>query len=132
MGVGDTVLSNVKKEKIRSEHLEQVHFVSRFRKGFPGVRIFAIPNGGKRGIREAARLKLEGVSAGVPDLYVPEWRLWIEMKRVKGGRVDPAQSDWHRYLREIGDAVIVCAGEDDAWAQVQGFLHSRADSVEVT
>lgn len=120
--MGDTVLM---KEKIRSEHLEQVHFVSRFRKGFPGVRIFAIPNGGKRGLREAARLKLDGVSAGVPDLYVPEWRLWIEMKRSKGGRVDPAQKDWHEYLRSIGDTVIVCAGEDDAWRQVEEFCGSK-------
>lgn len=31
----------------------------------------AIPNGGKRGKREAAILKREGVTAGVADLFLP-------------------------------------------------------------
>jgi hypothetical protein len=33
--------------------------------------MFAIPNGGYRNEREAARLKLEGVRAGVPDVMLP-------------------------------------------------------------
>jgi len=30
--------------------------------------LFAVPNGGKRNVREAARLKRQGVRAGIPDL----------------------------------------------------------------
>lgn len=99
---------------IPTEHEEQRELVRRFRQQFPDVRIFAIPNGGHRNLKVAAKLKAEGVAAGAPDLYVPEWHLWIEMKRRSGGRVSPAQSDWHDYLRGIGDTVIVAAGADAA------------------
>jgi len=101
-------------DRIPTEHEEQREVVKWFRQTFSGVRIFAIPNGGARSITTAARLKVEGVSAGVPDMYVPAWNLWIEMKRVKGGVVDKSQKDWHEYLTSIGDTVIVCRGADDA------------------
>lgn len=115
----DSVLES---PRIPTEHEEQREFVSWFRRNHPGVRIFAIPNGGKRGMAEAARLKVEGVSSGVPDLYVPAWHLWVEMKRTKGGRVDEAQSDWHAYLRDIGHVVVVGKGADDAKEQVDRFF----------
>ena len=101
-------------DNIPSEHFEQRELVKWFRQTFKGVRIFAIPNGGARNITTAARLKVEGVSAGVPDLYVPAWKLWIEMKRTKGGVVDKNQKDWHQYLTSIGDVVIIGYGSDGA------------------
>jgi len=108
--------------RIPTEHEEQRELVKWFRQTFDGVRIFAIPNGGARNIATATRLKVEGVSAGVPDLYVPAWRLWIEMKRQKGGRVDPAQADWHAYLETCGDMVIVCKGSDHAKELVRSYV----------
>ena len=106
-------------ERIPTEHEEQRELVKWFRQSFDGIRIFAIPNGGARTITTAAKLKVEGVSAGVPDLYVPEWKLWIEMKRTKGGVVDKAQKDWHDYLTAIGDRVIVCRGADEAKRMIE-------------
>ena len=106
-------------ERIPTEHEEQRELVKWFRQSFDGVRIFAIPNGGARSITTAAKLKVEGVSAGVPDLYVPAWKLWIEMKRTKGGVVDKAQKDWHEYLTAIGDVVIVCRGADEAKRMIE-------------
>ena len=97
-------------DRIPTEHEEQREFVSWFRKTYPGVRIFAIPNGGARSPSVAGRLKAEGVSKGVPDLYIPAWRTWIEMKRQKGGAVSPEQKDWHQYLESIGDCVILANG----------------------
>jgi len=100
------------------EHQEQkalIEWIELCRNSIPELQnIFAIPNGGKRGKAESLRLKVEGVSAGVPDLYIPAWRLWIEFKRVKGGTVSPDQEDWHEYLRSIGDLVVVAYGCDDA------------------
>lgn len=83
------------------------------RQTHPELRIFSIPNGGKRGRIEAGRLKAEGLSAGVPDLYIPALHLWIEMKAT-GGRVSAEQADWHAYLRGIGDAVEVCWSKEEA------------------
>ena len=109
-----------------SEHLEQVGLVNWFRGKFPGVLIFAIPNGGHRSITEAKRLKDEGVTPGVPDLYVPAWNLWIEMKRVQGGRLSREQKDMIEYLQSIGHTVIVGKGATDASRQVLEFLSARS------
>jgi hypothetical protein len=104
-----------------SEHYEQRTFVQWFRQTFRPVRIFAVANGGDRSLSQGARLKAEGVTRGVPDLYIPAWLLWIEMKRQKGGKVDPDQADWHIYLREIGHTVLICRGCEDAIKQVNAF-----------
>jgi hypothetical protein len=109
-----------KPETQPSEHLEQVRLVSWFRKTYPSVRIFAIPNGGGRSMAQGAAFKAEGVSPGVPDLFVPEWCLWVEMKRETGGVVSPVQRDWIAYLEGIGHRVIVGRGFEDAKAKVDG------------
>jgi hypothetical protein len=89
------------------------------------MRIFAIPNGEARSKATGARLKLEGVSPGVPDLFIPAWGVWIEMKRAKGGTVSAVQKDWHAYLRSIGQRVIVAYGFADARRQVEGLSLPR-------
>lgn len=96
------------------EHREQVKFVRWFELQFPGVLIFAIPNGGNRNLIVAKKLKAEGVKRGIPDLQVPEWNLWIEMKRLKGGKNSPEQRRKIEYLRGIGHTVFVCAGATEA------------------
>ena len=109
-------------ERIPTEHEEQREFVRWFRQTWPGVRILAIPNGGARSISTAGRLKAEGVCAGVPDLFIPAWRLWVEMKRTKGGSVSADQKDWLQYLEGIGHTAIVCRGCEDAKRQVEQHL----------
>lgn len=101
-------------ENIPSEDREQMLFVQWFKRTYPEVRIFHIPNGGRRSASEAAKFKAMGVVPGVPDLYVPAWALWIEMKRQKGGSVSLDQKDWHNYLISIGHKVIVAKGCEDA------------------
>ena len=101
-----------------SEHIEQREFVSWFRKRHRGIRIIAIPNGGRRSIATAARLKAEGVMPGVPDLFIPAWRVWIEMKREKGGSVSADQKEWIAYLEECGYRCFVARGAEDAKRQI--------------
>ena len=108
------------KGRMASEHLEQVRTVAWFRKTFPIVWIFAIPNGEKRSASTGARLKAEGVSAGVPDLFVPSWCLWVEMKTATG-KLSPAQKHWIAYLESIGHHVLVCYGFEDAKEQIKRF-----------
>lgn len=102
-----------------TEHEEQADFVRWFRQTFtaPRVRIFAIPNGEKRSKRDGLRLKVEGVSPGVPDLFIPAWSTWVEMK-VKGGHVSNEQRDWHAYLQNIGHTALVAYGSLDAQRQI--------------
>ena len=57
------------------EHAEQVLLMqwwalSHKLFGVPEQLLFAIPNGGERNIIVAARMKKEGVRAGVPDLFL--------------------------------------------------------------
>lgn len=67
------------------EHENQCAVVEWFRYQYPKNVIYAIPNGGKRNVREAARFKKEGVLAGVSDLFVMRAMggyhgLYVEMK----------------------------------------------------
>lgn len=109
---------------VATEHQEQCAFVQWFRLQYPQVRILAVPNGGKRSITTAMLLKAEGVCAGVPDLFVPAWSLFIEMKRSKRGLISPEQKDWIEYLREVGYRVIVAKGCDSAIRQIEELLTS--------
>jgi hypothetical protein len=116
-------------EAVPSEHFEQRELVCWFRRKWPDVRIFAIPNGGYRSRATAGRLKAEGVSSGVPDLCIPAWRLWVEMKRTKGGSVSPEQKDWIKYLEDVGYCVKVCKGAEDAKKQIQAFFNQHKDNL---
>jgi hypothetical protein len=115
-------------DRIPTEHEEQREVVRWFRQTWPGVRIFAVPNGGVRSKATAGRLKAEGVASGVPDLFVPAWRLWVEMKRVKGGSLSPEQKDWIQYLESVGYWVIVGKGADDAKRQISAFFDKLKDA----
>lgn len=107
---------------IPTEHEEQVAFVQWFRNTYPETRIIAIPNGGARHPKTANDLKAEGVSPGVPDLFVPLWHLWIEMKRRTGGRLSDEQKDWIAYLERNGYTCIVAYGAVDAIAKAKEFV----------
>jgi hypothetical protein len=115
-------------ERIPTEHEEQRELVRWFRQTWPGVRIFAIPNGGARSRATAGRLKAEGVSSGVPDLFIPAWGLWVEMKRSKGGSLSPEQKDWIKYLESVNYWTIVGKGADDAKQQILAFSGKREES----
>ena len=119
--LGVTLISATSKTS-PSEHSEQVGFVNWFRAKYPHTLIFAIPNGEKRTISVATRLKAEGVTRGIPDLYIPACNLWVEMKRATGGRLSPDQKKVIEYLRSVGHTVIVGKGAGDASKQVLEFL----------
>lgn len=116
-------------DRIPTEHEEQRELVKWFRQTHLGIRIFAIPNGGQRSLAAAARLKVEGVSAGVPDLFIPAWKLWIEMKRTKGGSVSAEQKDWMAYLESVNHWCIVGKGADDAKAKITAFFNQQKDTL---
>ena len=89
--------------------------------------LHAIPNGGKRSKSEAARMKAAWVKAGVPDMFLPEARggshgLYIELKRIKGGRVSAEQLAWMEELTREGYTCAVCHGWEEARKVIQTYL----------
>lgn len=90
--------------------------------------IFAVPNGGKRDARTAALMRAEGVTAGVPDIFVAvpkldilSYGLFIEMKRPNAYQT-PAQKDYAKKLEEHGYHVRVCYSADEAWDVLMDYL----------
>jgi hypothetical protein len=87
-----------------------------------GVLWCHVPNGGKRHIRVAAKLKKEGVKRGCPDILIftppPRFPIRngtaIELKRSDGGVVSREQKEWLENLRSHGWVTTVAYGADDA------------------
>lgn len=93
--------------------------------------LHAIPNGGKRHIITAMKLKAEGVQAGVPDLCLPVPKgihagLYIEMKANKG-RLSPEQKAWCERLMVYGHRVEVCYGWQQATQVIEDYLSTKPD-----
>jgi hypothetical protein len=93
-----------------------------FRRTYRGELIFSIPNGGHRSKTTAALLKATGVVAGVPDLFVPRYATFIEMKRTKGGVLSDAQKDIIAQIEAMGYQVLVCYGAEDAKQKLSKIL----------
>ena len=86
-----------------------------------------IPNGGSRNAREAHNLRMQGVKAGIPDIFLPVARggwhgLYIEMKRRKGGRLSDEQAAMLEALREQGYCAWVCKGANNAIELITEYL----------
>lgn len=91
-------------------------------------RMHHIPNGGSRNAIEAARLKAQGVRAGIPDIFLPCPRngfhgLYIELKRKKGGRVSAEQRKMIDFLRGQGFRAEVCDGWEAAKNVIVEYMH---------
>lgn len=120
-----------RKPPVPLESAEQASFVAWFEFQFPRVLIIASLNGaflfgdGERRALQGARLKKQGMKKGVPDLQVPDWLLWIEMKRAAGGRLSEDQVLVHDYLRSIGHTVLIAEGAASAMRLVQAFVAAR-------
>ena len=95
---------------------------------YPALKLlYHVPNGGKRNAAEAARLKRQGVKAGVPDLVLPVPKegyhgLYIEMKWGKNKTTDE-QDWWLEKLAEMGYKTAVCYGAEAAMDLIADYLH---------
>ena len=58
---------------------------------------------------------LQGMKKGYPDLFIPEYKLYIELKRRDGGVVSAEQLVCHEKLRSFGYRVEVCHGVAECW-----------------
>lgn len=93
--------------------------------------LYAIPNGGKRHVSVAVKLKKEGVLSGVSDLFLAVARqgfhgLYIEMKAGKGCYASKEQKWFMAAVIEQGYRAELCRGADEAIAVLVDYL-SRAN-----
>jgi len=111
-----------------TEHQIQKAFFHWLRLKMRGVYdvAYAIPNGGQRHIAVAAKLKAEGVKAGVPDICIPIARhgfnaLYIELKTGKG-KATPGQVDFMDKLTQCNNLTVLCRGLDAAIDAIEGYM----------
>jgi len=112
---------------IPQESDEQIALFKWLALAFPKLIAYHVPNGGKRSLRTAVRLKKEGVKAGVPDVIIAKRSgiyagMYIELKRRKGGVLSETQRDMIAALRFEGYYVAVCKGWDEARDAILKYL----------
>ena len=89
--------------------------------------LHAIGNGnGKRNIVQGARMKREGVLAGVSDIFLPVSRggfhgLYIELK-IKGGILSGNQKWWIEQVSLQGYLATTCFGWVEAKEVIEEYL----------
>ena len=90
---------------------------------FAGL-LFAVPNGGRRDAREGARLKQQGVTAGVSDLIllVPRPHVLLLELKVKGGKVSDAQKAWLASAAALGHTTAVAYDFNAARAAIVNHI----------
>lgn len=117
-------------KRVDREGLEQAALLKEIELRYPEVYelIFHVPNGGYRTKATAAKLKAQGVKAGIPDLVLPMARggyfgLYIEFKAtVDPAAVSPSQHACIRRLNEQGYLAIVCRGHRDVIEVLRAYL----------
>lgn len=92
--------------------------------------LLAIPNGGQRAVREAMRLKAEGVKPGVSDLLLPLRRsgfggMWLELK-APGGKPTALQREWLARMSAAGYWSVWCDDWQHAATAIVDYLDGNA------
>ena len=117
------------------EHRIQCACVQWFRYQHPECRhnLFAVPNGGRRDKTTGAKMKAEGVLAGVADLILLKSNanhgaLLIEMKTRIGRQAD-TQREWQRLIERDGYKYVVCRSLEDFIREVDTYLQDTVPCV---
>jgi hypothetical protein len=116
------VLSH-EEDDIQADFFEKVKI---FFPTIPEKLLFAVPNGGNRDKREAARLKRQGVKRGVADviLLIPKKgfaSLCIEFKTEKGKQSDE-QKEFQRQAKMCGSKYVIARSVGSAIETVKEYL----------
>ena len=113
------------------EGLEQAALMAELCLRMPEVAdlIYHVPNGGHRVKAVAAKLKAQGVKAGIPHLVLPMARggyygLYIEFKATppNDAAVSESQHERIRKLNAQGYLAVVCRGNFDTVEQLRAYL----------
>jgi len=122
---------SVRAKPVDREGQEQAALMTELRIRLPEVAdlIYHVPNGGHRIKAVAAKLKAQGVKAGIPDLVLPMARggffgLYIEFKATppNDAAISSSQHERIRKLNDQGYLAVVCRGHFDTVEQIRAYL----------
>lgn len=90
--------------------------------------MFAVNNGLRLRPAVALRARKAGTRKGVADVCLPAARggyhgLWVEMKRLTGGRLEPEQRAFGEAMLRQGYLYKVCRGWEQARAEIEAYLN---------
>lgn len=101
----------------------------RYAQGFIGDYLIKITNEGKRTRITGHRMKMEGLKAGVSDLFlaIPTKKLsglWIEIKK-EGGALSYNQILWLERMILMGYGAFIAYSVDKCINAIKGYLGMR-------
>lgn len=117
---------------VPTEEQDQIALIRWFDLAYPKLagRLASSSGGARMAMKTAKRQKAAGNRAGYPDLnlLIPRHGfsgMFIELKRVKGGKLDPAQADWLTWLNDQGFMAVVAKGFDAAKEIIESYLREE-------
>lgn len=115
-----------------TEHEEQCDLIAWFDETYPqwAKRLAAVPNASRVPKHVGHKLNLEGRRKGYPDLQLLMRSagfpgLIVEMKRTKGGHLEPDQRETLAWMAEEGYRCEVCKGAEAAKLVIAEYLAPR-------
>lgn len=109
-----------------AERIEHMKLVALLREFYPDLLFWHTPNGEHRDRRVAVNLFRMGVRPGVPDLFFPTLRWFIELKEPGGGgKVSPDQAYCAELLQLAGYRFDVYDSHREAFCAIEGAMLER-------
>ena len=111
-----------------SESNQQEIVIKYLRLAYPDALYCASAGGMWTSDSQRIKMARTGYVKGFPDLFIYEPRrefhgLAIEMKKVKGSKIEPEQVQWQEQLRNRGYASYICKGKDEAIKVIDEYFN---------
>jgi len=112
-----------------SEANQQEIVIKYLRLAYPDALYCASAGGMWTSDSQRIKMARTGYVKGFPDLFIYEPRgeyhgLAIEMKKVKGSKIEPEQVQWQEQLRNRGYASYICKGNEEAIKVIDEYFNS--------
>jgi len=120
--------SSRRKATPESESNQQEIVIKYLRLAYPDALYCASAGGMWTSDSQRIKMARTGYVKGFPDLFIYEPRgefhgLAIEMKKVKGSKIEPEQVQWQEQLRNRGYCSYICKGNEEAIKVIDEYFN---------